>query len=94
MSAESYAKVRPVYVKGMLTGRNLADSRNVKVMNMIFDSVYFDTAVIYSKQLESISQTLWRATTRDGVAVSTAYASIESKLNAALAVFKNAYMTN
>lgn len=94
MCSKSYEKVRPSYVEQMLKGKYLKEAKNVRVMEMIFDAVYFDPAIIYSTQLENIEWNIWRTPTRKGESVSTAWGTWEPKVKKALDDFETWYMAN
>lgn len=94
MCSKSYEDVRPVYVKRVLSGRYLADQRNVEIMDLIFNSVYFDTSIIYSIQFGDILHLVWRAPAAKGNSPLTVYASNEQRLATLLADFESWFMVH
>ena len=91
--SKSYDSVRPMYVKMMLTGRYLAIPENVTVLNLILDSVYFDSGVIYSVTLNNL-EWLWRAEVSAGNDPTVVWSSRQGADQTALDDLLTWYMTS
>lgn len=88
-----YDSVRPMYIKKMLTGRYLAIPENVTVMDMILDSVFFDSGVIYSCTLNNL-EWMWREQTKKGNDPIVAWTSRQGADQSALEDLLMWYMTS
>lgn len=74
MSAKSYSDVRPFYIEKMVKATYVTGPDKVTMLDMTLAGITFDTATIYSAQLESISQGVWRAATMDKITIAERWA--------------------
>ena len=58
MAAESYKSLVPTYYELALKTKYVSDEESGQMLDMIYQSIYIDAGVLYTKSLSSIHQTL------------------------------------
>lgn len=61
LASKSYDDVRPFYIEKMVKGEYAADSDSVKMVEIVMDGIKFETAWLYSFQVERYAYNLWRS---------------------------------
>ena len=57
-ACQSYRNVIPVYYEMAIKDKYLNDIESAEMLDMIYENIYIDAGVLYTKSLESIHQKL------------------------------------
>ena len=60
MASKSYDNVRPFYIEKMVKGEYAADADSVKMVDTILKGIVFDSAWVFSFEVERFAYNIWR----------------------------------
>ena len=88
MASKSYDDIRPFYIEKMVKGEYAADAASVKMIEIIMDGIIFETAFIYSFQVERYAINMWRNCSKaNGSDVDTDWAGRQEQATNAIRMF-------
>ena len=60
LSSDSYNGCRPYYIEKMVKGEYAQDAKSVKMIEIIMNGITYETAWLYSFQVERFAYNIWR----------------------------------
>ncbi len=87
MCSKSYDNVRPFYIEKMMKTEYADDADSTRMIKIIMDGLIFDTATIYSFQMNRIAMDMWRSCAGSGTSRDEKWAAMQQTTVEAIKAF-------